>query len=163
LRGIVFGNERVEVGDDIEYVGEMTLQTDIDLCEGTGASESKLCTISVDGTASVGVQLAIYFDDRGAYIETGAASQPPQVKAFGSCGSTADAEERAAFPDNSMANPFDGIELEWPPGRASGDARLPLSLADHPPGDRTVWKGETGSITFQVVRVVPGGVAPPRP
>jgi hypothetical protein len=165
LEGILFGDETATVDDDLDYVGEMKLTADIDLCETTrtAAGEDKLCVIGVKGTSPVSVQLAVYFDDRGAYLKTERGTGPVMVTAAGSCGSEADAGERDAFPDNTMANPFDGTELEWPAGaRSSRGAFLPLPLKDLPPGERVVSKGEHGTMTFQVLRAIPGGMRPPR-
>jgi Calx-beta domain len=139
LTGLIAGDESGAANDDKDYDGLLQLETDLDLCEVTrkpGSDEDFFCVITVVGSASVPAELRLNVDNRGAYLKTGTAAGAPMASASGNCGATANADERAQFPDNSYANPFDGIEL------------------DQPSGTLRVGRYTNGDVTFEVLRVV---------
>jgi hypothetical protein len=114
LSGLVAGHEAVPASEDIEYRGVMELLADLDLCEATrppGSSEDRLCVISVVGGGAVDAEIAVYEGDRGLYVKNQRAPGPFASAAFGDCGSSANAEEQNMFPDDSMANVFNGLDF----------------------------------------------------
>jgi hypothetical protein len=139
MTGQVAGLEAVPRDEDIVYTGIMQLKVNIDLCEATrdaGSSEDRLCFLTVVGGGPVSVELTVYADDRGGYITTEQAKGPFSATVTGNCGQDTIDAEQEAFPDNSMANAFNGTELPLPSG--------PL---------RVVQYQEEG-LTMDVVRVV---------
>jgi hypothetical protein len=143
MTGQVAGLEVVPFGDDVVYHGVLQLDVDIDLCEGTGeGSSARLCAISVAGGGPVNVELSVYFDDRGGYVTATQAKGPFAAKAGGTCGQEAIDAERDAFPDDSMANIFNGIDLPLPSG--------PLRVGRY----------AEENVAMEVVRVVRRGARP---
>lgn len=112
MTGLVAGIEAVQPDDDIEYRGVLHIDADVDLCEATRRNgEDELCVISVVGGGPVTAELSVYADNRGGYIQTGKAPGPFMATATGSCDPQANSDERSAFPGNSKANTFDGMDL----------------------------------------------------
>ena len=117
MTGTVYGVEKVPADDDITYIGVLRLDVDIDLCEATRVGgEDKLCKITVVGGGPMNVELAVYADDRGGYVKATRATGVFGARTEGTCGTTANDEELKAFPNDSMANPFNGTELALPSG-----------------------------------------------
>jgi hypothetical protein len=117
MSGIVSGVETVPADDDLTYVGVLRLDVDIDLCEVTRVGgEDTLCKITVVGGGPMNVELDVYADDRGGYVKATRAKGAFAAKTEGTCGNQANDEELKAFPNNSMANPFNGTELALPSG-----------------------------------------------
>lgn len=104
--------------DDIVYSGVLQLDVDIDLCESVrdGNGEDRLCRITVVGGGPVNVDLSVYADDRGGYVQARRAKGVVGARAEGTCGTRANDEELKTFPDKSQANPFNGTELDLPSG-----------------------------------------------
>jgi hypothetical protein len=143
LTGLVAGDESVASDDDIEYEGVLQMDTNVDLCEVTrraGSSEDMFCAITVVGSGPLNAQLSVYADDRGGYIKAKKAPGTFVANVSGTCDQAAIREERSSFPDNSMANVFDGNELPLPSG--------PLRVGRYTDGDLTL-------DVLRVVRSVP--------
>jgi hypothetical protein len=139
MTGQVAGLEDVPSDEDIVYTGTMQLKVDIDLCEATrdaGSSEDRLCFMRVVGSGPVAVELTVYADDRGGYVTAERAKGPLSATVTGNCGQDANVAEQDAFPDNSMANPFNGTELPLPTG--------PLQVVQY----------QEEGLTVDVVRIV---------
>ena len=139
MTGQVAGLEDLPSDEDIVYTGTLQLKVDIDLCEATrdaGSSEDRLCFLTVVGGGPVDVELSVYADDRGGYVQAVQAKGPFGATVTGNCGQEAIDGERQAFPDNSMANPFNGTELPLPSG--------PLQVVQY----------QEEGLTVDVVRIV---------
>lgn len=112
MSGTLWGLEQVPNGDDILYHGVLRLDVDIDLCEARGnGDQHELCRLTVVGGGPMNVELAVYFDDRGGYVKATRGKGVFGANATGDCGAAANNEELQAFPDNSMANPFNGTDI----------------------------------------------------
>jgi hypothetical protein len=119
LTGLVAGNEKVGPDDDIEYKGTLQLDADIDLCDARPAGapdQFVLCALRVVGAGPLETELKVYFDDRGGYVQTSKPTGSFLKDVSGSCDAALTSAEETNFPDNSMANSFDGQELPLPSG-----------------------------------------------
>jgi hypothetical protein len=120
MAGLVGGAVNgVPADEDIELTGILYLDADIDLCEARPLArpdEFDLCTIRVVASGRLNTELSVYAADRGGYVKAEMTPGGLTATVTGSCDRPQMAEERAAFPDNSRANIFNGIDLPLPSG-----------------------------------------------
>lgn len=117
LAGQVFGNEKVARDDDIEYVGVLRFDVDLDMCEViSGPGGDKLCRLTIVGAASLETEVTAYADDRGGYVQTRRARPGATVTVTGTCDAALAAEERGMSPLETQANLFNGESLKLPSG-----------------------------------------------
>lgn len=138
LTGLVSGYDRVKSEDDIRYTGTLASTFDIDLCENRrDGGIDRLCGITVVAGGPLNAELLVYEGDRGGYIKA-TQVQPARWRAvmFGSCEPSDIADERTQFPDDSIANIFNGHDL-------------PLRSGPLQPGQY-----RQGAVLVEVLRVV---------
>lgn len=114
LTGLVAGMENVHEHDDINYIGNLQMNIDIDICSTRptgGDPPDVLCGMTVIGSGTVEVDLDIYFDQRGGYIKFEHKSGPFYKKIFGTCQEIQIREEEAMVPNQSIASMFNGMAL----------------------------------------------------
>lgn len=127
MTGQISGDEAVKADEDIEYHGTLTFDVDLDLCEADRKpdGESQLCALSVKGIGPLDVEVDVYADNRGGYVKARKSSRGWVPSMGGSCRPEVIASERAAFPNNSMSNVFNGVEFTIPSGPLKEDATYP--------------------------------------
>ena len=114
LTGLVAGMENVHEHDDINYIGNLQMNIDIDICSTRptgGDPPDVLCGMTVIGSGTVAVELDIYYDQRGGYIKFEHKSGPFFKNVFGTCDEVQINEEEAMVPNQSIASMFNGMAL----------------------------------------------------
>ena len=131
MTGLIMGYEAVDSEHSIYYRGDLQLNVDVDLCEAKQVPDGDAyCFIRVFATGPIRASLELTADDRGAYIK---AESPPRgllMLPEGNCGKEAEIEEIRAFPDNSEANVFNGVEFNL--------TSRPLKVGRYVDGDMTL-------------------------
>lgn len=114
LTGLVAGMENVHEHDDINYIGNLQMNIDIDICSTRptgGDPPDVLCGMTVIGSGTVAAELDIYYDQRGGYIKFEHKSGPFFKDVFGTCNETQINEEEGMVPNQSIASMFNGMAL----------------------------------------------------
>ncbi len=112
LYGIVYGAENVPADDDINYLGTLQLDMDIDICSVDGQGDNaNLCSMRAIGSGQVNTTLDIYFDARGGYVKIENKSINFLRSITGTCGHEQMVEEKGMIPNKTIATIFNGRDL----------------------------------------------------
>lgn len=116
LSGLLFGNELVEDDSDIQYVGVLQFEGNIDICDTdrkSGTDEDFVCSIKTIGSGPMNVELDLQFDGRGAYIKAETTAKRFKKKIGGTCTTALTNDERSIYPNDSKGNPLNGTEFKY--------------------------------------------------